>query len=76
MDGCDVYLFITRGIVVPADTVHHVEPLAERWDLKLATDNLMSLSHDTHSMIERWYKQKEMEIKKELKEILTEFRRK
>ena len=37
------------GKVVPANTVHHCIPLAERPDLKLDDRNLISLSEENHS---------------------------
>lgn len=55
MDKIDVYLYMTQGRVVPADTVHHIIPLKSDWDKRLDINNLMSLHHDTHSILEREY---------------------
>lgn len=55
MDKYDVYLYMTQGKVVPADTVHHITPLRDDWSKRLDVSNLMSLHHDTHSTIEREY---------------------
>ena len=55
LDKIDVYLYMTQGRVVPADTVHHIIPLKEDWGKRLDINNLMSLHHDTHSALEREY---------------------
>ena len=55
LDKIDVYLYMTQGRVVPADTVHHIIPLKEDWSKRLDINNLMSLHHDTHSALEREY---------------------
>ena len=55
MDKVDVYLYMTQGKVVPADTVHHIVPLRDDWSKRLDISNLMSLHHDTHSTLEREY---------------------
>ena len=54
-DQIDVYMYMTQGLVVPADTVHHIVPLRDDWTKRLDPLNLMSLNHETHSMIERSY---------------------
>lgn len=73
-EGMDVYLYMTEGKVVAADTVHHITPLADDWQSRLDKDNLMSLSHETHSTIERRYQEEKEQMIKELKEMLAEFR--
>ena len=55
LDKIDVYLYMTQGRVVPADTVHHIVPLKSDWNKRLDINNLMSLHHDTHSTLEREY---------------------
>lgn len=71
--GIDVYLFMSKGHVVLADTVHHIIPLKDDWDQRNHIDNLMSLHHDTHSMIEAMYR-KEKKIQTELKRMLNDYR--
>ncbi len=72
--GLDVYLFMTEGKVVAADTVHHITPLADDWETRLDKGNLMSLSKETHSMIEKRYREQKGQMIKELREMLKEFR--
>ncbi len=74
MDGCDVFLFATKGLMVPADTVHHIVPVMDDWSQRLRVDNLISLSHGTHSMIEREYKRDKAGAQQELREILKKIR--
>lgn len=74
--GIDVYLFATAGIVEAADTVHHIIPLKDDWDKRNNIDNLISLSGDTHSMIERMYKKNKEEMIRKLQKMVREHRRK
>lgn len=73
-EGIDVYLFMTEGKVVAADTVHHIIPLKEGWEQRSNIENLMSLHHDTHSVIEQRYKKEKDFIQKELKKMLLKYR--
>ena len=72
--GIDVYLYMTEGEMVLADTVHRIEPLKDNWEQRNNVNNLMSLHHDTHSLIEKKYKQNKEKIKKELLKMLQEYR--
>lgn len=72
--GIDVYVFATTGKILLADTVHHIIPLKDDWAKRLDTENLMSLNHDTHSMIEQEYKKNKTEMIEKLQEILAKFR--
>ena len=73
-DGIDVYLFVTTGEIVMADTVHHIVPLRDDWEKRVDIANLMSLHHDTHSMIEQRYRERKEEMMVELKQMLAEYR--
>ena len=42
--GIDIYLYITKGRVVPADTVHHIVELMEDYSKRCDMDNLISIS--------------------------------
>lgn len=72
--GIDVYVYMTKGEIVIADTVHHIIPLKDDWGLAYDIDNLMSLHHDTHSIIEQEYKKDKKKIQTELTAMLREFR--
>lgn len=74
-EGIDVYLFMTTGEIVIADTVHHIIPLRDDWTKRADEDNLMSLNHDTHSMIEKMYKKNKEEMIKTLTEMLSRYRK-
>lgn len=73
-EGMDVYLFMTEGKLVPADTVHHIIPLQDDWQKRMDINNLMSLSHETHSMIEQMYKKEKTGTQKKLQKMLSEYR--
>ena len=72
--GIDVYVFMTTGQIVLADTAHHIIPLKDDWNKRNDIENLMSLSHDTHSIIEKKYKKDKDKMQAELKEMLKQFR--
>lgn len=73
-EGIDVYLYMTGGELVLADTVHHIIPLMDDWSMRCETENLISLNHDTHSMIEQFYKEEKAETERKLKEMLRLYR--
>lgn len=69
-----MYMFMTEGIVIAADTVHHIVPLKDDWNKRIDIDNMMSLSNDTHSTIEQMYKKNKSEMIRKLQEMLKEYR--
>ena len=73
-EGRDVYVYMTQGIVIRADTVHHIVPLRENWSLRNNVNNLISLNHDTHSMIEQQYRKNKNEMQEELKAMVQHYR--
>lgn len=74
IDEMDVYLYMTKGEIVLANTVHHIVPRRDAPQRALDITNLMSLHHDTHSMIEQLYKKDKKKMIKELTTMLEEFR--
>lgn len=72
--GIDVYLYMTQGIAVAADTVHHIIPLKDEPSKRSDLDNLISLHHDTHSLIETMYKTQKDKMIQELSEMVREYR--
>ncbi|MFR2212946.1 MAG: HNH endonuclease [Ruminococcus sp.] len=52
------YVYMTEGVILAADTVHHIIPLKEAWDKRCDKQNLMPLHHDTHSKLSRCIKEK------------------
>ena len=73
--GIDVYLYITKGEVVPAEHVHHIIERSEDTSRALDIDNLICLSNSTHSMIEKVYKdtRKKKEMQKMLFNVLKKY---
>ncbi len=71
----DVYVYMTEGIIQPADTVHHIVPLRD--DRSKATDinNLLPIRHATHEKIEALYRDKDSkkQIIRELSKMLQDF---
>jgi len=72
--GIDVYEYMTNGDVLLADTVHHIDPLKDNWDRRCDIENLMSLSSDTHSMIEQMYLKDKQGTMRKLYEVLEVYR--
>lgn len=73
-EGIDVYVYMTQDIVIRADTVHHIVPLKENWSMRSNEDNLISLNHDTHSMIEQQYRKNKNEMQEALKAMVQQYR--
>lgn len=73
-DGIDVYLYMTQGVIVAADTVHHIIPIKDDWERRVDIDNMMSLSSDTHSMIEQMYRKNKGEMIRKLQIMIKEYR--
>ena len=71
--GIDVYVYMTEGVILAADTVHHIIPLKEAWDKRCDKQNLMPLHHDTHSKIEQMYKKERPVMEKKLAKMLVDF---
>lgn len=71
--GIDVYVYMTEGVILAADTVHHIIPLKEAWDKRCDKQNLIPLHHDTHSKIEQMYKKEKPVMEKKLAKMLVDF---
>lgn len=75
--GIDIYLYYTEGKIVPAEMVHHIEPIEEIWDLRLDIENMIPLSNRIHSQMHKLMREgKEREVKEMLKGFLTKWKRK
>lgn len=72
--GIDVYLYMTEGVIAAADTVHHIIPIKDDWERRADIDNTMSLSSDTHSMIEQMYRKNKGETIRKLQIMIKEYR--
>ena len=53
--GCDEFLRATEGRLIPADTVHHIAPLADDPGASLSMENLILVSRRTHKYIHDRY---------------------
>lgn len=73
-EGIDVYVYMTTGEILAADTAHHIIPLKDDWGKRIDIGNLMSLNHETHSEIEQRYRKDKEKIIKELQDMLANFR--
>lgn len=71
----DVFVYMTEGTIIKADTVHHIEELKNNWGLRLDKKNLISLSSKTHGKIEKMYKKDAKSTKNLLKKILAQYRK-
>ena len=61
-DGIDVYVYMTTGKIMMADTVHHIEPVKDNWDIRL------------DPKIEQMYKKDKAGTQKKLQEMLERYR--
>ena len=62
-------LALSDGIVIPADTVHHIVPYAEDKNIALREDNLIALSARSHTRVHGMYNEGAAE-KKEMQDRL------
>lgn len=53
--GCDEYLRMTEGRLLPGSIVHHIETLQENPDARTTPGNLILVSPKTHKMIHDRY---------------------
>lgn len=67
--GLDEYA-LARGLIEFGSTVHHIYPIDDRPDLKLALDNLIYVSAKNHNHIHAAYS-KDVATKKNLQAELT-----
>lgn len=73
-DGIDVYMYMMQGEIVRADTVHHIIPLRDDWSRRTDINNLMSLSHDSHSLIHQLYKKDKQGMQQKLSAMVNDYR--
>jgi len=75
-DYTDLYALATTGIVLAADTVHHIIPLREDYSRRCDRSNLISLSAQSHSTIEQIYKDPaaKIELQRQLAAIVERHR--
>lgn len=70
-NGIDLYLYMTTGEVVKAEHVHHIIERDEDTSKALDPNNLICLSHSTHSIISKIYRQSAAKKRAKQKELLT-----
>lgn len=51
----DALVFYQTGTIVPAEMVHHIEPLQDAPELWLRDENLIPLSNRSHALVEAAY---------------------
>ncbi len=76
-NNIDIYLYITEGRVIHADTVHHIIELSEDYAKRCDMDNLISVSETTHNAIGVVYndKKKKAYMQEKLRECLREYKK-
>ena len=73
----DIYLYITEGKIVAADTVHHIVELMEDYSRRCDLDNLISISEATHAIISKAYKDaaKKAAMQQTLRKCIREYKK-
>ena len=74
--GLDVYAYYTTGEILPATTVHHIDPLCKAWDKRLDPSNLIPLTASNHSTIHRLYARAQAATMTTLAHMLARFQAK
>lgn len=67
--GFDIYEYYTTGLIIEADTVHHIIQIKEDWNKRIDLNNLIPLSDANHSYVHSQYNRGN---KKEMQDILFE----
>lgn len=52
----DVYEYVEHQRIVPATTVHHIEPIKDEWSRRLDVTNMIPVSEATHNKLHGMYK--------------------
>lgn len=74
-DGADLYELYNSGRLVPADTVHHIEPTSERPDLFFDVGNMIPVSRRSHDSIHDLYKRPGPDaVKEQLRQALLRYK--
>lgn len=71
----DVLAFYRTGKIIPAEMVHHIEPLKDAPELWLRDENLIPLSNQGHALVESQYDapQTRREMQRELRVAIRHF---
>lgn len=73
-NGIDLYSLYKHDMVVPADTVHHIEPAGDRPDLFHSDKNLIPVSRRSHEEIHARYKrERQADVIEELRRYKKQF---
>ncbi len=70
----DLYTYYTKGIVVQADTVHHIVEINEDSTRRLDETNLFPVNRATHEKIHRLYKKDKIATQQMLFNLLARWR--
>lgn len=74
-NGIDLYALHRYGRIVPADTVHHIEPTKDRPNLFYEISNLIPVSDSSHKEIHHRYKTEDMgKVMDELRSCLDKYK--
>lgn len=76
--GVDIYELYTTGEIQNAERYHHIEEVAEDWDKRLDSNNVIGMSDKNHKRIHKEYERGYMARKKmqqTLYAMLERFRR-
>lgn len=72
--GVDVYELIHNNIHVPGNTVHHIYPVDEYWDMRFDTGYMILLSESNHRKFHSLMKQgKEQEVMSMLIDCVNQY---
>lgn len=73
--GLDVYELMINGVILYGNTVHHIVPLADNYNLRLTNSNLILLSEKTHAEIHRKLDKEYLSTINEITEVMKNFYR-
>ena len=76
--GIDIYLFMTKGKIVPATLVHHIVELREDYTKRSTPSNLISVSEATHEgVIKQAYSRPDSKkaMQRALRQVIRDYQR-
>lgn len=69
--GIDIFEYYTTGMIIEADTTHHIITIKEDWNKRLDIKNLIPLTEKSHQYIHNEYRKGN---KKQMQDILFEIK--
>ncbi|MGE6895758.1 hypothetical protein [Priestia flexa] len=71
--GMCIYTYYKEDRIVPYDTIHHIIPVKDDWNMRLHLYNLIPVTESVHQKLHKMYKHDKEQAQKELKELIAKW---